>query len=448
MEAREASPQLFLSYARADVDLVRQLSDAIRAQGWSTWVDRVSIPSASEWMAEIRLGIESADGFVFVITPQSLRSRMCRVELSIAVELSKRLLPLWALTKAEWELAEKLIREEGGAEALGQVPPELSKLQYIDINEFSDGINPLQELVRNLLNTASHDLVWLRQHTGLQRDVKRWVEERYSSGALLRGVLLAEAEAMLLVTDKDPPLTALQREFVEASRTEYQKSLQREAAQLAHRVLDLPGERIALAVMLSLEGLATYAQTPQLVGALRTLLSRWPQRALILHDDYVSSAVFSSDGGVALTSSADGLLRLVDVRTGAVVRHTRGWGAPILSAALSQDGKLAGAGYQDGCVRIFDFDSGESTEVRLSDAGIDHVAMSPAGSKIFAVAGAVPFVVDLASGRDYKLQAHGVPSRVLPFMLTLVWRRRLTTDRSACLISTLSNGKNSVCQTP
>jgi WD40 repeat protein len=158
--------------------------------------------------------------------------------------------------------------------------------------------------------------------------------------------------------------------------------------------------------MLSLEGLATYMQTPELVGALRTLLSRWPQRTLILHDDYVTDAVFSRDPRVVLTSSADGLLRLVDVRGGAVVRHTRGWGVPISSAALRPDGKVAAAGYQDGCVRIFDFDGGESTEVRLSDAGIDHVAISPAGSKIFASAGAAPFMIDLANGRDYKLPGH------------------------------------------
>jgi hypothetical protein len=206
METPETSPQLFLSYARADADLVSQLSDGITARGWSTWVDRASIPSASEWMAEIRRGIESAEGFVFVITPHSLASRMCKVELSIAVDLSKRLLPLWALTKTDWKVAEKRIREEGGAEAVGQVPPELSKLQYIHINKFSDRMHPLPELVKDLLKTASHDLVWLRQHTELQRDVKRWVEERYSSAALLRGVLLAQAEAMLLVTDKDPSL--------------------------------------------------------------------------------------------------------------------------------------------------------------------------------------------------------------------------------------------------
>src|SRR5262245_5855070 len=109
-----ASPKnasyLFLSYSRDDADLVWRLSEAIKARGWSTWVDRANIPSASEWMAEIRRGIESADGFVFVLTPSSLASRMCRVELSIAVDLSKRLLPLWPLNKAAWEAVQKRLR--------------------------------------------------------------------------------------------------------------------------------------------------------------------------------------------------------------------------------------------------------------------------------------------------------------------------------------------------
>lgn len=75
---------LFLSYSRHDTTLVQRLNDAIKARGWGTWLDGSSIPSASNWMAEIRRGIELADGFVFVITPHSLTSRMCRLELSIA----------------------------------------------------------------------------------------------------------------------------------------------------------------------------------------------------------------------------------------------------------------------------------------------------------------------------------------------------------------------------
>lgn len=62
-ETKDAASHLFLSYSRDDTDLVRRLSAAIELRGWKTWLDRVSIPSASEWMDEIRRGIQSADGF-------------------------------------------------------------------------------------------------------------------------------------------------------------------------------------------------------------------------------------------------------------------------------------------------------------------------------------------------------------------------------------------------
>src|ERR1700754_3185022 len=89
-----AEGYLFLSYARVDALLVER--------GWKTWVDRSDIPSASDWMSAIRAGIEEADGFVFVMTPHSVASRMCRVELSIATQLAKRLLPLMPIDAATW----------------------------------------------------------------------------------------------------------------------------------------------------------------------------------------------------------------------------------------------------------------------------------------------------------------------------------------------------------
>lgn len=68
MPAPEKPAHLFLSYARDDAEFVMALRAAVEARGWTTWMDQVSIPSASEWMAEIRRGIESADGFVLVLT--------------------------------------------------------------------------------------------------------------------------------------------------------------------------------------------------------------------------------------------------------------------------------------------------------------------------------------------------------------------------------------------
>jgi hypothetical protein len=59
MESAEKGSKLFLSYSRDDARLVRSLSEAIQARGWSTWMDRASIPSASDWMAMLRLGHQS-----------------------------------------------------------------------------------------------------------------------------------------------------------------------------------------------------------------------------------------------------------------------------------------------------------------------------------------------------------------------------------------------------
>ena len=127
---------------------------------------------------------------------------------------------------------------------------------------------------------------------------------------------------MLAAVDKEPPLTSLQREFVEAGRAERLAVLSREAAQLARRVLDLPEERVAIGVMAALEGLSAYVRTLALEGALRTLLARWPQRLLIRHEHYARSAAFSADESKVMTAATDGLLRWVDATT----RSSAAWG--------------------------------------------------------------------------------------------------------------------------
>ena len=70
------------------------------------------------------------------------------------------------------------------------MPPEIEKLDYIDINDFQSRDKPIEALVDELLAAAGRDLEWLHQHTRLQQDVNRWVNERYPREALLRGAVL------------------------------------------------------------------------------------------------------------------------------------------------------------------------------------------------------------------------------------------------------------------
>jgi hypothetical protein len=85
---------VFISYSRKDKPFVQKLYETLRAGGREVWIDWGSIPLTSNWRQEIREGIERAGSVIFVMSPDFLASKECRVELDCAVEINKRLVPL------------------------------------------------------------------------------------------------------------------------------------------------------------------------------------------------------------------------------------------------------------------------------------------------------------------------------------------------------------------
>jgi hypothetical protein len=69
--------EVFISYSRDDKAFVRQLFDALEKRGHEAWVDWEDIEYAEDWWQKICAGIEAADNFVFVMTPTSIRSKVC-----------------------------------------------------------------------------------------------------------------------------------------------------------------------------------------------------------------------------------------------------------------------------------------------------------------------------------------------------------------------------------
>jgi WD40 repeat protein len=395
---------LFLSYARVDAPLVKQASALLVERGWKTWVDRSDIPSASDWMSAIRAGIEEADGFVFVMTPHSIASRMCRVELSIATELAKRLLPLMPIDAATWAADTAKINADPKLAPAADVPAELAKLDYIDLADFIGRPDPFAALIDELVTAASRDLDWLRRHTRLQQDVRRWVDTRYAPSVLLREPLLAEAERMLSVADKEPALTDLQREFVVTSRTELTRELEREAAQLAARILDLPPEQLHVGLMLALEGRERYLASPRLEGALRTLFARWPQRYLVAHAAPVHSIAFSRDGALFATAAADGI-RVVATASGQMLRNWRS-ATPATCVEFLADGEAFAVGWADGRVQIVPVSADDAIEFRIGNDAIIGLAQSPDDAHLAAYGGVSLAVIDLRNNAYVRLPAH------------------------------------------
>ncbi len=85
---------VFISYSRKDKDFVLALHQALEERGKDTWVDWEDIPLTAEWRKEIYAGIEHADAFAFVISPDSIASEVCNQELDHATTHNKRLVPV------------------------------------------------------------------------------------------------------------------------------------------------------------------------------------------------------------------------------------------------------------------------------------------------------------------------------------------------------------------
>lgn len=184
---------VFVSYSRVDKDFVRQLVIALADRDYNVWVDFEDIPFGTDWWEEIRSGIESANTILFIISPDSLESEYCGLEVNYALKNNKRLVPV-------------LYRQPAGQ----TVPPHISHIQWLD---FSDPAH-FDRGVSELVETLQTDLEAVRRHTRLLVRAREWEHNGHSPSLLLRGEPLAEAESLL----DGLPLTDLQRQYIAASR--------------------------------------------------------------------------------------------------------------------------------------------------------------------------------------------------------------------------------------
>lgn len=163
---------LFISYSRHDQTFVRHLELALSDRGRDAWVDWDDIPPTARWMDEVRAAIENADSFVFVMSPDSVRSPVCGQEIDHAVACHKRLVPL-------------LYRD-----ADGEVPAAVAAHNWIPFREGED-FDACVDVLARALDT---DLDWVRDHTRLLVRAREWEAARHDRSLLVRGRDLERAE--------------------------------------------------------------------------------------------------------------------------------------------------------------------------------------------------------------------------------------------------------------
>ncbi|RMF76998.1 MAG: toll/interleukin-1 receptor domain-containing protein [Chloroflexi bacterium] len=124
--------RLFISYAHKDDQFTNWLAGALGQAGFSVWIDREDIRGGDNWMQAIVQGINGCDTFIVVLSPNSIASRHVKIEISLAFQAEKKIVParLQAYTLPD------------------DLKYQLSGVQYVD---FSTG--NYQEALNQLVNT-------------------------------------------------------------------------------------------------------------------------------------------------------------------------------------------------------------------------------------------------------------------------------------------------------
>jgi WD40 repeat protein len=188
--------KLFVSYSRKDSATAHRLIEAFKSIQQDVWVDWESIPPAVDWLEQIFRGIEASDAFIFLISPDSIASEVCKVEITRAAINNKRIIPI-VLRDVDPKIT----------------PDNIRKLNWTFIREtdnFDEGLAKVKTAIEL-------DLDWLEEHRRLQVRSLEWHRKKDPS-LLLRGRDLRNARHMLATaTAKDPIPTDLQKTFIDYS---------------------------------------------------------------------------------------------------------------------------------------------------------------------------------------------------------------------------------------
>jgi YVTN family beta-propeller protein len=278
---------VFLSYSRRDGEFAQRLTSALQERGKAVWFDVEGIRDAEVFPEALRRAIEASDGFVFVISPDSVRSSFCVEEAEDAARLNKRIVPL----------ALRPVRD-------GEVPEGVRVRNWISAGAEWD----FETTVSRVVKALDTDLEWERRHSRLTVRALEWEQSGRDRSFLLRGADLKEAERWLAAgVDKDPGPTALEREYVVAGRQRARRS----------RVVASAGGAVLLALVAMLVALLAAPGAGVHVG-LNSVAAINPRTNTVVGSASVGSrpgAIAFGSGSLWVANVADQTVSRVDPKT-------------------------------------------------------------------------------------------------------------------------------------
>lgn len=191
--------QIFISYSRKDLAIAEKIIDALGDDDLEPWIDWKSIPKGETFEGEIKQGIEKAQVFLFLVSPDSVQSYWCNMEIEHAVNNGKRILPI-------------VVRDTD----VQFIHLEISRRNWILCRDEQDDFNKAIEETRNTIRT---DYEWLKFHTRLQNEALVWERSGKETSYLLHEKELKDTASIFVISSgNEPSPTDIQRQYILASQ--------------------------------------------------------------------------------------------------------------------------------------------------------------------------------------------------------------------------------------
>ena len=253
---------MFVSYAREDEQFVQRLCGALAERNHQAWIDQIDLhPFDPDWAVSVCSAIEACATFLMVMSPESVASEACAVELAHAVAHNKRLAPI--------------LHRDVGAAAWKETLPALGKPNWFLLRDSDD----FDRSMHRLIDAIEADLDWVDIHSRLLVRAKDW--ERKGAGVL--GLAeLREAERWLAgAGDKQPAPLPLHSAFIRASRERTDRDIASRLLTLAEREARGPARNFVTSILLAIESYRLVPSTGAQLALRRGLLL--PRLVKVLH---------------------------------------------------------------------------------------------------------------------------------------------------------------------
>lgn len=191
----------FISYGRREsLHFSNSIANRLSEKGFNIFRDLNEIPLIVESEEYVMKNILNSDNFIYIVSPNIVRSEYCNRELQFAIKYNKRIIPV---------IHRKLGPDSSFLDDI------VAKKQMIDVSNPQTNIT---EVVDDIVKVIERDQAYVKAHSEYLFQAKNWDFNGRKQADLLYGAERKDASLWLEKKSDELVPLRLQNEFIEASK--------------------------------------------------------------------------------------------------------------------------------------------------------------------------------------------------------------------------------------